>query len=205
VTDKKSETKPVRGEVLPPTRAQNSLPRLSAPPGIPVVVQAQYWAARRKLEAYTKTVAAQTATFQALEARERARVSFERALVQAENLEDIRLIEELKIVEELASLVAGSEVREFRTRALKAQAEAEAISAERRLEALKKSSSAAGDGGKSGVAADIARMRKEAVDLKKAIIECYGGEEAMSEEDRNLLEEVDVQLRNKIVERLENL
>src|ERR1017187_7422453 len=105
MAEKESETKPVTGEVLPPERVSRQLPHPNAPAGIPILVQAKYWAARRKLESYTKAIAAQTAAYQGLEARERARLGFERSLVQAEHLDDLRRIEELKIVEELASLV----------------------------------------------------------------------------------------------------
>ena len=48
-------------------------------------------------------------------------------------------------------------------------------------------------------------MRKDSEALKKALIECYGGEDKLTEEDRGLLAQVDVATRNRIVERLENL
>jgi len=206
--DKDAEAKPMKGEVLPPERQKGNLPRPDTPAGIPFVVQAQYWAARRKLEAYTKALAAQTAAFHELEARERARVNFERALVQSEHLDDLRQIEELKIVEELASLVEASEVRDLRTRGLKAQMEAEAIEAERRLEKLKTQRTTEAGPKRSAAeqaALDIAQIRKDADALRKTLIECYGGEDKMTEEDKELLQQLDVAIRNKISERLENL
>ena len=202
-----NEPRTVTGEVIPAERRDVQLPP-NTPAGIPFLAQAKYWAARRALESYTKALAAQTAAYRELEARERARLGFERSLVQAEHLGDLRRIEELKIVEELASLVEASEVREFRTRALKAQTEAEAIEAERRLEAVKnptvpepKNERSAAE--RAGI--DIVQMRTDAEALKKTLIECYGGEDKLTEEDRDLLSQVDVAIRNKIVERLENV
>lgn len=205
--EKDSVPRTVTGEVLPPERRDVQLPP-NTPAGIPFLAQAKYWAARRALESYTKALGAQAAAYRELEARERARQGFERSLVQSEHLDDLRRIEELKIVDELASLVEASEVREFRTRALKALTEAEAIEAERRLEAVKnppepepKDERSAAE--RAGI--DIAKMRKDAEALKKALIECYGGEDKLTEEDRDLLSQVDVAIRNKVVERLENL
>lgn len=205
--EKETEMRTVTGEVLPPERRDVQLPP-NTPAGIPFLAQAKYWAARRALESYTKALGAQAAAYRELEARERARQGFERSLVQSEHLGDLRRIEELKIVEELASLVEASEVREFRTRALKALTEAEAIDAERRLEAVKnppapehKNERSAAE--RAGI--DIAEMRKDAEALKKILIDCYGGEDKLNEEDRDLLAQVDVAIRNKIVERLENL
>ena len=202
-----NEPRTVTGEVIPAERRDVQLPP-NTPAGIPFLAQAKYWATRRALESYNKALAAQTAAFQQLEARERARVGFERSLVQSEHLDDLRRIEELKIIEELASLVEASEVREYRTRALKAQTEAEAIEAERRLAAVKnppapepKNKRSAAE--QAGI--DIAQMRTDAEALKKTLIECYGGEDKLTEEDRDLLSQVDVAIRNKIVERLENL
>jgi hypothetical protein len=207
MSDKEIVSRTVTGEVLPPERRDVQLPP-NTPAGIPFLAQAKYWAARRALESYTKALAAQTAAFRELEARERARMGFERSLVQSEHLGDLRRIEELKIVEELASLVEASEVREFRIRALKAQTEAEAIEAERRLKAVKnppvqepKSDRSVAE--RAGI--DIAQMRTDAEALKKTLIECYGGEDKLTQEDRDLLTQVDVAIRHKIVERLENL
>lgn len=195
-----NEPKTVTGEVIPAERRDVQLPP-NTPAGIPFLAQAKYWAARRALESYNKALAAQTSAYQQLEARERARLGFERSLVQAEHLGDLRRIEELKIVEELG-------VREFRVRALKAQAEAEAIEAERRLEAVKnpivpepKNERSAAE--RAGI--DIVQMRTDAEALKKTLIECYGDEDKLTQEDRDLLSQVDVAIRNKIVERLENL
>lgn len=205
--EKETEMRTVTGEVLPPERRDVQLPP-NTPAGIPFLAQAKYWAARRALESYTKALGAQAAAYRELEARERARQGFERSLVQSEHLDDLRRIEELKIVEELASLVEASGIREFRTRSLKAQTEAEAIEAERRLETVKnppapepKDERSAAE--RAGI--DIAKMRKDAEALKNALIECYGGEDKLTEEDRDLLAQVDVAIRNKIVERLENL
>lgn len=205
--EKKSEIRAVSGEVLPPERRDVQLPP-NTPAGIPFLAQAKYWAARRALESYTKALGAQTAAYRELEARERARQGFERSLVQTEHLGDLRRIEELKIIEELASLVEASEVREFRTRALKALTEADAIEAERRLAAVKNPPAPEPKDKRSATeqaGIDIAQMRTDAQALKKTLIECYGGEDKLTEEDRDLLEQVDVAIRNKIVERLENL
>ena len=153
-------------------------------------------------------IAAQTAAYQALDARERARLAFELSLVQAERLGDLRRIEELKIIEELASLVEASEVRGYRTRALKALTEADAIEAERRLEAIKNPPAPEPKDERSEAertGSDIVQMRTEAEKLKKTLIDCYGGEDKLTEADRDLLEQVDVAFRNKIVGRLENL
>ncbi|MGO8754652.1 MAG: hypothetical protein ACLQHK_05420 [Gallionellaceae bacterium] len=205
--EKESEIRTVTGEVLPPERRDVQLPP-NTPAGIPFLAQAKYWAARRALESYTKALAAQTGAFRELEARERARLDFERSLVQVEHLDDLCRIEELEIIEKLASLVEASEVRKFRTRALKAQAEAEAIEAERRLEAVKNPSVSEPKNERSATertGIDIVQMRTDAEALKKTLIECYGGEDKLTEEDRDLLAQVDVAIRNKIVERLEDL
>jgi len=208
MADKENEPRPMAGEVLPPERKDGRLLRPTTPPGIPFIVQAQYWAARRKLEAYTKTLAAQTAAVRELDAREQATLSLERSLVQMEHLDDLRRTEELKIVDELAALVAASEVREFRTRAVKAQFEAEAIEAERRLAEIKKPPASEPENKRSPgeqAGLDIVRMRKEADELKKTIIECYGGEDKMSDDDRALIDNVEVGLRNRIAERIGDL
>lgn len=201
------EVRVVSGEVIPRERYDVQLPP-NTPAGIPFLAQAKYWAARRALESYTKALAAQTAAYRELEARERARQGFERSLVQSEHLDDLRRIEELKIVEELAALVEASAVREFRTRALKAQTEAEAIKAERHLEAIKNPPAPEPKDERSAAelaGSDIAQMRRDAEALKKTLIECYGGEDKLTEEDRELLAQVEVAIRNKIIERLENL
>ncbi len=207
MAEKKNEARPVTGEVIPRERRDVQLPP-NTPAGIPFLAQAKYWAARRALESYTKALAAQTGAFRALEARESARLDFERSLVRVEHLDDLRRIEELKIIEELSSLVESREVREFRTRALKAQTEADAIEAERRLEAIKnpqapESKSERSAAEQAGI--DIVQLRTDAEKLKKTIIECYGGEDKVTEEDRNFLSQVDVAIRNKMVDRLENL
>lgn len=202
-----NEPRTVTGEVIPAERRDVQLPP-NTPAGIPFLAQAKYWATRRALESYNKALAAQTAAFQQLEARERARVGFERSLVQAERLGDLRRIEELKITEELASLIVANEVRENRTRAIKAQTEKDAIEAERQLEAIKNPAAPQPKDDRSAaerVGADIVRMRTDAEALKKTLIECYGGEDKLTDEDRDLLSQVDVAIRNKIVERLENL
>ena len=207
MAEKEEKLKVVSGEVLHRERSDVQLPP-NTPAGIPFLAQAKYWAARRALESYTKALGAQTAALRELEARERARQGFERSLVQSEHLDDLRRIEELKIVEELGSLVEASEVHEFRTRALKALTEAEAIEAERRLEAIKNPPAPEPKDERSATeraGSDIVRIRSDAEALKKTLIECYGGEDTLSEEDRGLLAQVDVATRNKIVERLENL
>ncbi|TAL00090.1 MAG: hypothetical protein EPO08_14765 [Rhodospirillaceae bacterium] len=207
MAEEESESKPTAVEVLPPERRDVQLPP-NTPAGIPFLAQAKYWAARRALESYTKALAAQTAAFRELEARERARVGFERSLVQTEHLDDLRRIEELKIVEELASLVEAGEVRGFRTRALKAQAEAEAIEAERRLEAVKNPPAPEAKDARSAAeraGADIVQIRKDAEELKRTLIDCYGGEDKLSEEDRDTIQQLEVAIRNKIVDRLETL
>lgn len=205
--EEQSEARVVTGEVIPAERRDVQLPP-NTPAGIPFLAQAKYWAARRALESYTKALAAQTGALQGLEARERALHGYERSLVQSEHLDDLRRIEELKIVEELASLVEASELRGFRTRALKAQAEVEAMEAERRLESVKNPPVPEAKNERSAAERagnDIVHMRTDAEALKKTLIECYGGEDRLTEEDRDLLSQVDVAIRNKIVERLENL
>ncbi len=207
MSEKESEPRVVTGEIVPRERSDVQLPP-NTPAGIPFLAQAKYWAARRALESYTKALAAQTGAFRELEARERALQGFERSLVQSEHLDDLRRIEELKIVEELGSLVEASAVREFRTRALRALTEAEAIEAERRLEAIKNPSVPESKNERSAAeraSIDIVQMRSDAEALKKTLIESYGGEEKLTEEDRDLLAQVDVAVRNKVVERLENL
>lgn len=213
-----NETKPMVGEILPPERRGHQLPQPNTPVGIPVLVQAKYWAARRKLESYTKAIAAQAAAYQALEERNRARIGFEESLVRIEHLDDLRRIEELKIVAEelkilkevasLADLVEGSAVDQNRTRALKAQTQGEAIEAERRLEAIKNPPAPVSKDERSAVqrtGTDIVQIRRDMEELKKTIIECYGGEDKLTEEDQDLLQQVEVATRNKIIERLENL
>ena len=202
------EARPVKGEILAPQRAKGQVMPLNTPPGIPLIVQAKYWAARRKLEWYTKALAAETGMYQALAARERAMQNLERTLVQSEHLDDLRRIEELKIVEELATLMEASEVREFRTRALKAQVEAEAIEAERRLDAVKNRPTSEPKGERGAVEQagfDIVQIRKDAEALRKTLVECYGGEDKLTDEDRALLAQLDLAIRNKVAERLENL
>ena len=205
--EKESETRTVTGEVLPAERRDVQLPP-NTPAGIPFLAQAKYWAARRALESYTKALGAQSAAYRELEARERARQGFERSLVQSEHLDDLRRIEELKIVEELGTLIEASEVREFRTRALKAQTEAEAIEAERHLDAVKNPPAPQPKDDRSAterVGIAMAQFRTHTEALKKTIIECYGGEDKLTEEDRDLLAQVDVAFRNKILDRLEDL
>jgi hypothetical protein len=204
------QPKPVVGTILPPERRDiESAPAL--PGGVPLFMRAKYWAARRQIKSFTKLVAAQGEAYRALDARERARMNFALTLVQAEHLDDLRLIEELKIAEELASLVDAGEVRDFQRRAAKARAEAEAIRAERDLEELihPKSDEAPpppperSPAEQAGI--DITKMRKDAAVLKKTLVDCYGGEDNLTEEDRDLLGTLEVALRNKIVERLEDL
>ena len=205
--ERESDAKPVTGEVIPAERRDVQLPP-NTPAGIPFLAQAKYWAARRALESYTKALAAQTGAFQELKAREDARQGFERSLIRTEHLADLRRIEELKVVEELADLVEANELRDLRNRAVKAQAEAEAIEAERRLEAIKNppvSESKEERSATKRVGDDIVKMRKDADDLRKTLIECYGGEDKLTQEDRDLLSQVDVAIRNKIVGRLEDL
>ena len=48
-------------------------------------------------------------------------------------------------------------------------------------------------------------MRIEAAALKKTFIESCGGEDKMTQEDRDILDQIDVAVRNKMAERLENL
>jgi hypothetical protein len=202
------DARPVAGEVIPAERRDVQLPP-NRPAGISLLVQAKYWAARRELESYTKALAAQTAALRELKAREDARLDFARSLVRAEHLGDIRRIEELKVVDELAELIDRSEVRELNRRTLRAQAEAEAIDAERRLQALKNPPAAPES--KSGRSAiqqasdDIAKMRKDGEALKKTFIESCGGEDNMTQEDRDFLSQIEVGTRNKMGDRLENL
>lgn len=205
--EKDSKPRVVTGEVVPRERVSQQLPHPNAPAGIPVIVQAKYWAARRKLESYTKALVAQTAAFRALGDRERARQDFEVTLIRTEHLDDLRRIEELKIIDELAALVEASEVRGFRTRTVKAHTEAEAIEAERRLEAIKKPAASEQKNERSAAQQagfDITQMRKDAEELKKTLIEICGGEDKLTQEDHDLLEQVDVAIRNKVVDRLEN-
>jgi len=207
MSEEANEARPVTGEVIPRERSDVQLPP-NTPAGIPFLAQAKYWAARRALESYTKALAAQTGAYRELEARERARLGFERSLVQAEHLGDLRRIEELKIVEELAALVEASAIRDFRTRALKAQSEAEAIEAERYLETVKNPPAQEPQDKRSAIeraGSDIVQMRTNAEALKKTLIDCYGGADKLTQEDRDLLEQVDVMNRNKIFNRLENL
>ena len=196
----------VSGEVLPAERRDVQLPP-NTPAGIPFLAQAKYWAARRALESYTRALAAQTAALRELEARERALQGFERALVQSEHLPDLRRIEELKIINELSALIEDSEVRAFQTRSRKAQAEAEAIDAERRLKAMKDRSMAEPESQPSAAEQariKITQLRADAEAIKKSLVDCYGGDEdKLTQDDRDLLTQVDVALRNKILELLE--
>ena len=54
-------------------------------------------------------------------------------------------------------------------------------------------------------AIDIAKIRKDAEALKKALVESYGDDDKLTQDDRDLLSQVDVATSNKIVDRLENL
>ena len=207
MSEQENEPRVVSGELVARERRDVQLPP-NTPAGIPILAQAKYWAARRALESYTKALTAHTEAFTALEARERARQRFEVSLVQTEHLDDLRRIEELKVVEELASLVEASEMRDFRTRTLRAQAEAEAIEAERRLEAVKNPPTPEPKDERSKTeraGIDVTQMRIDAAALKKTFIESCGGEDKMTQEDRDILDQIDVAVRNKMAERLENL
>src|SRR5258707_2401796 len=109
MAENESAPRVVTGELVPRERRDVQLPP-NTPAGIPFLAQAKYWAARRALESYTSALAAQTAAFDQLRARERARQDFEISLVRTEHLDDLRRIEELKIIDELASLVEANEV-----------------------------------------------------------------------------------------------
>lgn len=55
------------------------------------------------------------------------------------------------------------------------------------------------------VGADIVQLRKDGEALKKILLEMYGSEDKFSEQDRNLLDQIEVAILNKIAEKLENL
>ena len=96
---------------------------------------------------------------------------------------------------------------------MKAQGEAEALRAEHDLEMLKstlKNSAPAPQHQKPRSAGQQARddfmqLREYFDEIKKAFIECCGGENKMSQQDYELLEDIDLSLRNKIRERIEGL
>lgn len=132
--------KQVVAEILPPARVARPMPEPVAPPGIPLLVQARYGAVRRKLEAYIETLDTQRRAYGSLEALVTAKERFERAVVRMENLDDIRLIESLKITKELSAITEelgtiqdNAKLRQLSTRARLARAEAEAVQAERDL------------------------------------------------------------------------
>lgn len=200
------QLRPIRGEVITPTRTEVNLPAYQSS-GISLFRRARYHTARKELEAYTEAVRAQTSAIYALTAREEARIRHERALSRLERLDDIRRIEGLKVDIELDELENEVERRLLRYRKLKADFETDAILAEQRL------ANAMGGSreptkhevrSQERSADQIRRIKSEGESLKKAFIEACGGESKLSEEDRDVLAQADLAVRHRIIELMEN-
>jgi hypothetical protein len=207
MTVNNTPTRVLRGEILPRERSDVQLPP-NTPIGIPFLARAKYWAFRRALESYADAVRAQEQAFRALAAREQAREEYELILVRAEKIDVLREAERLKVDNELALVKEEAQLRALRHRTATARLEVEAIVAEQRLEELqnKRIVEAKADLRPTEQAkVDMEKIHKDMAEMKRWFNEFRGGENSLTDEDRDFLVQIDLKMNHMLQERLENL
>jgi len=132
------------GAVTPVVRTDAHVPVEAPLRGIPLFNRMHYRAVRKELDEYLGVLDRKEAIIRKLDAIAEASEQFAARLVRAERWDELRAAEHSKIDAELTRAHEGAvqayrevEVNAFAHRARKANAEADAIAAERRLEGLR--------------------------------------------------------------------
>jgi hypothetical protein len=219
-----------QGEVLPPQEPRSpGLPSLppGTPLGIPLLARAKYEAHARAFRAYTEFRLAQREHVEVeasllgamqglLAAEERLAKAFQRQ----RHLDEILLADEATLLAELDGIFEGlAEAQIDRqddkaTKALKkrierANLEAEALEAEARVERIKNPPPQphpdATLSRAQRAAQAIARAKEDSAELRAALIKAAGGEDRLTDDDRQHLETLALSLENQIREIMEGL
>jgi len=198
--------RPLSGQVLPAERSETHLPIERPLSGIPLLNRMRYRAVRRELEEYLSVLQTRNAVLREIGETVRISEDYNRALVRAERLDDLRRIEGLKIATELDAALENAldqheatQINVLHRRARRADAETAAIAAEHRLDAMKNAPSTQ----PSASAADrlkveMAKLRAREKALIEALLEGYGREEAAPEDIREMIANVRLATRDHI-------
>ena len=206
--------KVLKGQVLPPVQSETHLPVEQPLRGIPLFNRIRYREARRELEEYLAVLRTKNAVIREITETVRVSEDYNRALARTERLDDLRLVEGLKIDAELDAAVEA-QLQQHRTsqanslvhRARMAHLEADAIAAEQRLKALNnlppKPEPVQQPSVADRVTAEIATIRQQEKQVIAALVGQFENETDLPEEDRELVRDVRFATRNRIAELIE--
>lgn len=193
----------IRGQVLPPLREDLQLP--PSPFDIPLLARMRYRSEQRQLQAYMSLVAAKNALLGVLQRQRELLEAREMSIVRIENLDKLRDIERLKIDNELALVLKDAELEGLQKSVEIEELHVRLAMAKRRRAEIEnptplpeKQSVAKRLEGALGNLREIDDVfKQQRVDLIQAV----GGEDNLSEHERQELEGLEV-LRRTYVEKL---
>jgi hypothetical protein len=208
------ETKCATGEVMPNT--SHSVPMVAGThdlSGPAIFVKWRHEAAKKKMDAFAGylqaakgAVDAQAALDKAIDDAFEARQS---ALQRWRNMDDLLAIQDLDIKEELADRKRRMAYKEMQYREEMAEIEYKMIVAERRVEKLrmKKEAPIENDTRTPGERAmeRVKALKKQYQVMTTDYIASCGGEDKLTEDDRDTLQRVELVLRDRINRELEEL
>jgi hypothetical protein len=207
-------TKPLTGEVILPNRTDAML--YVEPPlqGVSLFNRMHYRAVRKELEAYLDVLRQKNAIIAQVIETARLGEELNRGLVRAERMDDLRLLEHLRIDAELDEALAAAIRRQHDQRATDliarteaAELEARALEAEKRLKEVRDGPAPAAPqrDHSRNVTAEIEKIRREEKELIGALIAQFGSEDALPEADRELVQDVRFATRNRIADLIDEL
>ena len=205
--------KPLRGEIMPPQ--EHSAPAVASGhdlSGPALFVKWRHEAAKKKIEAFTSYLKAHTGAVNARAELDQAlNNAFEdraRALQRWKNLDDELEIQNLEVKGRLLDMQQQAALKEAAHRENLAVLKARALMAERRLEKLEKKEDSHPDS--SGTPEERAMARVKAFRKQKLVmiadfIEECGGEDKLTEDDRETIRKAELALHDRINREFEAL
>ncbi len=191
------------GQIVQPLRDDLQLP--PAPFGVPLFATVKYRSQERQLKAYRSLVEAKSALLRALDEQRGLLVQREISITRLEHLDELREIERLKITNELASLKQEAEIHNLRKRVEIEELHARLADAKRRRRMMEDPKASPEEMSAPEKLTEALRQVQEIDEVLRGqrakIIEAAGGEENLSAEERNRLDQIEV-LRRTHVEKL---
>lgn len=186
--------------------------------GVSFLNRARYRAYEKEFSSYLAMVRARNQVGEALTESARISVSFQQQLERIEHLPEIRKIEGLKILAELDAEIdkvsdreTERDLRRLKQRSDIADATANAILAEQRLETLQNPPQPTpeperepGPSASEQRAARLAQLRRDEAELIAAIKNGYASDEDMPEAERDLIERVKLRTADLIADLIES-
>lgn len=193
----------LEGQVLPPLREDLALP--PAPLNIPLLARMKYRSEERQLEAYARLVEAKNALLDVLQRQRELLEAREISIVRIENLDKLREIERLKIDNRLTLLLKDAELEGLRKGVEIEELHVRLAEAKRRRAEIESPAPPAEKptmGKRLATALENLREVDDVFKRQRAeLIEAAGGEDNLTNDERQELERLEI-LRRTQVEKL---